>query len=302
MGIVIIGAGLAGLACGRHLSAAGKEVLILDKGRGIGGRLATRRGEGGQFDHGSPLIAEPPEDLAEVLTLAQAAGTAAPWKGGVVGVPGMSTLARHLAEGLEVRNQCTVTALTPKATGWQVHMEEESLAADQIVCTLPAPQTAALLGPDHPLSAELAQVRYDPCLTLMAQLDSPVDMPAVTRPAQGPFAKIIREEDKPGRPAAPALTVHATPAWSRTHLELPRAEVAQMMAALLCTEITLAPERIRQVQGHRWRYARVARGLGQDHLQADDNLFLGGDWAPGGGTTAAWRSGQAMAAALLSQG
>ena len=36
--IAIIGAGMAGLACARRLTDAGHAPVILDKGRGIGGR------------------------------------------------------------------------------------------------------------------------------------------------------------------------------------------------------------------------------------------------------------------------
>ena len=41
--IVIIGAGMSGIACARALRKAGVPVRLIDKGRGIGGRVATRR-------------------------------------------------------------------------------------------------------------------------------------------------------------------------------------------------------------------------------------------------------------------
>jgi len=52
--IIIIGAGIAGLACARPLADAGLHVIIIDKGRGIGGRVATRRADDLRFDHGAP--------------------------------------------------------------------------------------------------------------------------------------------------------------------------------------------------------------------------------------------------------
>jgi len=42
MVIGIIGAGIAGLTAGRHLAKAGHEVTILEKSKGLGGRMATR--------------------------------------------------------------------------------------------------------------------------------------------------------------------------------------------------------------------------------------------------------------------
>ena len=50
--VLIIGAGLAGLSAANELQLAGYRVLVVDKGRGLGGRLAGRRIGGATFiDH-----------------------------------------------------------------------------------------------------------------------------------------------------------------------------------------------------------------------------------------------------------
>ena len=71
MKTLIVGAGLAGLVCARELQAAGDEVSLIDKGRGYGGRLSSRRREGLSFDHGAPELHLRPEDLAETDVLAE---------------------------------------------------------------------------------------------------------------------------------------------------------------------------------------------------------------------------------------
>ena len=43
MSIAIIGAGMAGISCARALREAGREVVLFDKGRAAGGRMATKR-------------------------------------------------------------------------------------------------------------------------------------------------------------------------------------------------------------------------------------------------------------------
>lgn len=56
--VVVIGAGISGLVAATALEARGLTVTVLDKGRGVGGRMATRRGStaGAVFDHGAQCI------------------------------------------------------------------------------------------------------------------------------------------------------------------------------------------------------------------------------------------------------
>jgi len=53
---VIIGAGLAGLACANVLEKAGKEFLILEKANQVGGRVRTDHLKGFQLDHGYQVL------------------------------------------------------------------------------------------------------------------------------------------------------------------------------------------------------------------------------------------------------
>ncbi|MFW5789075.1 MAG: FAD-dependent oxidoreductase [Spirochaetota bacterium] len=57
--VPVVGAGIAGLTAARRLVDASLDVTVLDKGRGVGGRMATRRFGGATrrfggatFDHG----------------------------------------------------------------------------------------------------------------------------------------------------------------------------------------------------------------------------------------------------------
>ena len=54
--IVVVGAGLAGLACAQRLVAAGREVLVLEESDGVGGRVRTDVIDGFRCDRGFQLI------------------------------------------------------------------------------------------------------------------------------------------------------------------------------------------------------------------------------------------------------
>ena len=51
--VAVVGAGMSGLVAARALAESGYGVQLFDKARGPGGRMATRRGEDGLFDHGA---------------------------------------------------------------------------------------------------------------------------------------------------------------------------------------------------------------------------------------------------------
>jgi protoporphyrinogen oxidase len=78
--VVLLGGGIAGLAMGRELLAAGRSVLIAEKGATVGGLARTYRREGYSFDLGghrfhsnNPQVVKWLEDLMgeELLTVAR---------------------------------------------------------------------------------------------------------------------------------------------------------------------------------------------------------------------------------------
>jgi predicted NAD/FAD-dependent oxidoreductase len=65
--IGIIGAGISGLSCAKALEQAGYDVELFDKGRNLSGRMATRRNDLSEFDHGAQYFtAKDPAFIQEV--------------------------------------------------------------------------------------------------------------------------------------------------------------------------------------------------------------------------------------------
>jgi phytoene dehydrogenase-like protein len=69
MSVVIVGAGLAGLACARTLTRAGIETRILEAGDGVGGRVRTDLVDGYRLDRGFQILLTAYPEVQRVLDL-----------------------------------------------------------------------------------------------------------------------------------------------------------------------------------------------------------------------------------------
>ena len=79
MTTVVVGAGLAGVACARTLRAAGAPVVLVDRGRRLGGRMASRRIDGRVVDLGASYLTVSDPEFAAVVDDWQQRGLARPW-------------------------------------------------------------------------------------------------------------------------------------------------------------------------------------------------------------------------------
>lgn len=307
--IVIIGAGMTALACARRLADAGLGPVLLDKGRGIGGRVATRRAGDLQFDHGAQYVNAHGAGFTDALRAIGDTGALSGWQDATgrthsVGVPGMSAIPKTLGAGLDIRQNTQVTRLVQDDDGWALHLDSGVLRAAHVVVTVPAPQVVGLLGADHPLVLACAPVRLAPCLTLMAAVAAPA--PFITRQdADDALSWIAQDNSKPGRPqgAAALWVAQAGEAFSQAHLEDDPAVITAHMLPLLCDRLGVPADRVTYASAHRWRYARVTQALGQPFVRSPDaTLYLGGDWCIGPRVEAAWTSGTAIADDILAQG
>ncbi|HAV61423.1 MAG TPA: hypothetical protein DCY13_03555, partial [Verrucomicrobiales bacterium] len=197
--VAIVGAGIAGLMTARQLVAAGRSVIVLDKGRGVGGRMATRRSGPVVFDHGAQYFTARDPDFLRLVNAWEQEGLVRQWARGFAtmdggrkidetprwtGVDGMTCIAKDLAADLNLRLQQTVTAVRQQTRGWRVALAEgDSVAAGALLLTPPVPQSLQLLRKGqvqlpHDIRAALERIRYAPCLALLIELAGPSRVPA----------------------------------------------------------------------------------------------------------------------------
>lgn len=308
MRIAIVGAGMAGLACGRALADRGHSVALFDKGRRPGGRMAARTtdtplGPVG-FDHGAPYMTARDAGFRDAVAAWRADEIVAPWPAAVteawVGVPDMSAPLRAMADGLAIRWSRRVDTLEREAGGWRLRGRDlDADGFDAVLTALPAEQTAALLRDAAPaIAASAAATPSDPCWTAMAAFAERLDgVPDTLRP-EGDVAWAARNGAKPGRGGPEAFVIQASAAWSRHNLERAAAEVARDLLARFFAAAGAAPVEPAFLDAHRWRYA-ASGAAGRDALwDAACGIGACGDWLIGPRIENAWLSGRRLAAAV----
>lgn len=308
--VLVIGAGMAGLIAAAALASAGRRVLVLDKGRGVGGRLASRRIDRATFDHGAQFLTARDPRFAATLEEAQRSGAAREWFRGASdahvrwrGNPAMTSVAKHLASGLDLALQTPVSALRSGSNGWDAETADgKKISAAAVILTPPVPQSLALLDAGanvlpQEMRTRLAALEYERCLAVMAVLDRPsnVPPPGGFAPNDGPIAWIADNQIK-GISAEPAVTIHATHAFSTEHWDLDRNESARKL--LEAAGEWIGAE-IQDFHVHGWRYSKPRRIDEQLCATVDRSLVLAGDAFGGPRVEGAALSGWAAAEAIL---
>ena len=263
---LVVGAGMAGLTAAAALKDRGWDVVLLDKGRGVGGRMATRRIGGSSFDHGAQFFTVRDSRFREAVARWESDNVVVPWftEGGHVryrAVTGMTGLTKHLEKSLDVRSEMKVQHVEPRREGWSVVTESgERFTASALLLTAPAPQSAALLAacaeqlPPEILFT-LRSIDFDPCFALLVTLEgaSCVPAPGYLRINKGPIEWIADNSQKGISTGGAALTIHASADFSRRYLGAPKDEVATLMleAARSWFGVNVAAWQL-----HLWRYSK----------------------------------------------
>lgn len=308
---LIIGAGMAGLTAATTLHSAGWNVTVVDKGRGVGGRMATRRAGDSRFDHGAQFITVRDDRFAAAIRDWESAGVVCPWftEDGHTryrGTEGMAGIAKHMARELNVRTEVRIKHLEACEERWVAESESgETFEAAVVVMTPPAEQSLALCEPFRPLLGRkicrvLQSIHFDPCYALMIQAEgiSAIPAPGYIRPESGPVAWIADNVQKGISQGVTALTIHADPRFTIAEWDTAPADVA---AHLLKSAEAFVPGPVISWQLQRWRYSSPVNTHEERYLASRCPLpvFFAGDAFGGPRVEGAFLSGLQAAETIL---
>jgi predicted NAD/FAD-dependent oxidoreductase len=309
---VVVGAGISGAACTRALLTAGLDVRVLDRGRRVGGRMASRRLDGRPVDLGASYLTASGDDFSAVVRDWESRGLARPWtdtftvlsgddapqdkdgplRWGAAG--GLRSLVEDLlAEvDLEQREVASVDELA-------------GLDPAAVVLAMPDAQARRLLPADHPALTRLDR-EFEPVLALAAAYDARSwDALSPGGRFDGAFVNDddvlawIADDGRRRGDDAPVLVAHSTPEFAAAHLEDPQAAGPAMTEAL---RRALGVDEPVSTHVHRWSLARPTGERDDAYLLEDTPTGLlgvcGDGWGPTPKVETAWQSGHELGRAL----
>ncbi|NJR38392.1 MAG: NAD(P)-binding protein [Leptolyngbyaceae cyanobacterium CSU_1_4] len=339
--VAVVGAGVSGLVCAQALRQQGHSVVVLEKSRGLGGRLATRRLPHAFADHGVRCLQVQGNLSQQLIQTLAARAVIQPWVTAIeewspfgisagldiqhYGSPnGITAAAKFLSTGLEIYRGQRVQSVAFGST-WELMLEAASgermpnVRAKALVVAIPAPQALLLLEPLANIGAGLPTDRLPPgdfwaklrsptfnaCITAIATYPSSLALPAwkaLTASQDAEIAWISFDQSKSPGAIDPVLVVQSNAAFAEQHRE------AEDLSAIGQHLLSRVKELIPQLpspdllQVHRWRYAFARNPLAEPYLTAAPlPLVCAGDWCGGRQIESALQSGLAAAAAIAHQ-
>ena len=294
--VLVIGAGISGLTIASALHKQGKTILCVEKARGSGGRLSSKRQPVGddyvQFDLGCTAFTARTPKFKQQVSVWCDAGAITTWvnhndEHWYVGTPRSSSITRLLANELPVQFSTRVTRLERHHSQWAVYIEGHNsqqcyALVDDVVISAPAPQCYALLPSDHALKSRLGYVTMGAQWVIMLALKDALNINDFCVSPNDVIASISYENSKPNRQQGNDLHVYCVQAsvdWSNARMDYSKDKILMELTNAFA-EFTQQALYVEQDYCHRWLYSQgnengyEAAGF----LTSTDGIHICGDY------------------------
>jgi renalase len=322
--IVVIGAGIAGLSFARSIKQQGREVLILERSRAVGGRCATWRHAYMALDYGVPFLHARSPLFWHTVDQMLGADVLSGWPQRVQGNGptcqpraldpgvrhaalrgGLNTLAKKLAGDIEILRESEVTNIKTIQGSFQLGGANFSFRTQTLVLAAANGESLRLLqDSDFAPSVAGAMALFDlaptlPTLSLLVCYDTPpaqMEWELLLPETSASIQLISNESSKNVAGHKLCLCIQAQPAWSRQRLNSPAKEWSRDIlseAALLLGDWVMQPDWQRP---HRWLESRLdsasrLRGPLLQNIAGCQLGIIGEYFNPAGGLEGAFLSG-----------
>lgn len=271
---LIIGAGISGLILGNGLVQQGRNILILEKSRGVGGRISTRRIDDQGLDHGT-LYLEHDTNLLDLIFNCGLSNNLRFTDEGYFVAGGMTAFPKALAKNIPITKEARATSLTRENSRWKIETDHAgTFMANNLVVTAPLPQALELL--EHSrlqlnLPLEVTSLSYTKGLLALITANGPEPRPFIANPDIFSLTPMLQRGLHPK-----GYVLRMTPDFSERNYHFPDEELLKMLTREFINSFSTAPE-ILSAELKKWKYLQPKAALEIPYLEAAPSLFLIGD-------------------------
>jgi predicted NAD/FAD-dependent oxidoreductase len=267
--VLIIGAGVSGLLLGSHL---GDRSIILEKSRGVGGRIANRRLEDQGFDHGAPYLVDDPlvrETLVEFGLDEEVQKDAH----GIHLLNSMTRFPKKLIGDLNIKKSTRAEVISRSNHSWRVTCDNgEIYESKTLVITAPLPQALELLDKNNlSYETELNTIKY---LKAVMALIITRDGALPDLPTSSFTHSILPMKLRNLHPSG--FVMRANPEDSERLFDSSDEIILKELESNFLGSYSNKPV-IEYSEVKKWRYVTPTTTLPYPFLEVQENLFLVGD-------------------------
>ena len=320
--VAVIGAGISGLALANKLKKH-FEVVVFEKSRGYGGRVATRRAGEFIFDHGAQFFKVKTDEFREYIKPMIDQGVVDIWKArfveidngkitnnriwgddpsNYIGTPSMNSIGKYMADGLDVRLSDKVANVT-QGTKWELYDEAGANIGefDWVVSAIPPKQVIEMIPDVINLYSKISSYEMLACYSLMLGYEEKMDIgfdAALIKGADISWLS-VNSSKLPGANNTTFL-IHSTNKWASQNIDRDRDWVKGYLCNELSNLVPIKTESANYIGLQGWRYANIKKQNNIEFFLDKDNKFgLCGDWFVQGRIEAAYLSGSHLGDQML---
>lgn len=289
---------MAGLSAAKILTQKGHTVTVLDKGRGVGGRMSTRTIENAKADHGAQYFSAKTPEFQALISEFQAENITAEWHLAqrenvrYVGAKGMNTIPKKMASSLNVLVNEKVILIENNI----VKTESGNVYDfDNLIITIPIPQVIDLFSISNIDFSQqdnsiLENIKYEPCIAVMAVLKEPTEIVSGGIILENQPVAWIADNFQKGITETPTVTLHASAAYSAERFDDDLQEVAKEMLSSVNQYVNA--KNVVSIQTHRWKFSNATKRYDEPFYQIENKpIYLAGDGFGMGNVEGAFLSG-----------